>query len=286
MGAECEVADRYDHHSGSNSLSNVFLDSGGKKRSSIIFWIPEEDEILIDFVRNHELLYNIRHPDYRKAQAKQHLWESIGTTLEKSGCDCCKRWGYVRDYYIRHRGKPGSGSSGIAAKKRSELLSFLDSFAVSQRTTTTNVGSSQGLSDVTQLSSTEPNFDSGPEILDPDSNDYFGKMEEEKFQGTPPPKKKKLTHSEERFKLLKQIAERKVAPQNEQDETDLFFGSMAKIYKRFPRKEQAELRIQITNLISNAELKMIKSDASPVCSTLRKEGRMLSSKANVSEFFV
>ncbi|GFS70383.1 hypothetical protein TNCV_4157971 [Trichonephila clavipes] len=108
--------------------------------------------------------------------------------------DCCKKWGYVRDYYIRRRGKPGSGSSGIAAKKRSELLSFLDSFAVSQRTTTTNVGSSQGLSDVTQLSSTEPDFDSGPEILDPDSNDYFGKMEEEKFQGTPPPKKKK-THT-------------------------------------------------------------------------------------------
>ncbi|GFY03561.1 hypothetical protein TNCV_3211981 [Trichonephila clavipes] len=158
MGAECEVAGRYDRHSGSNSLSNVFLDSGGKKMSSNIFWIPEEDEILIDFVRNHELLYNIRHPDNRKAQAKQHLWESIGTTLEKSG---------------------------IAAKKRSELLSFLDSFAVSQRTTTTNVG----LSDVTQFSSTEPDFDSGPEILDPDSNDYFGKMEEEKFQGTPPQKK-------------------------------------------------------------------------------------------------
>ncbi|GFT98499.1 uncharacterized protein TNCV_283401 [Trichonephila clavipes] len=198
--------------------------------SSNIFWIPEEDEILIDFVRNHDILYNIRHPDYRKVQTKQHLWESIGTTLEKSGSDFCKKWGYVRDYYIRHRGKPGSGSSGIAAKKRSELLSFLDSFAVSQRTTTTNVGSSQGLSDVTQLSSTEPDFDSGPEILDPDSNDYFGKMEEEKFQ-----------------------AERKVAPQNEPDEADLFFGSMAKIYKRFPRKEQAELRIQITNLISNAE---------------------------------
>ncbi|GFR25042.1 hypothetical protein TNCT_432951 [Trichonephila clavata] len=54
-----------------------------------------------------------------KVQAKQHLWESIGITLEKSGSDSCKRWGYVRDYYIRRRGKPGSGSSGFAAKKRS-----------------------------------------------------------------------------------------------------------------------------------------------------------------------
>ncbi|GFW59896.1 hypothetical protein TNCV_4699421 [Trichonephila clavipes] len=51
MGAECEVAGRYDHHSGSNSLLHVFLDSGGKekKMSSNIFWTLEEDEILIDF---------------------------------------------------------------------------------------------------------------------------------------------------------------------------------------------------------------------------------------------
>ncbi|GFW90580.1 hypothetical protein TNCV_566181 [Trichonephila clavipes] len=144
-------------------------------------------------------------------------------------------------------------SNGIAAKKRFKLLSLLDSFAASQKPTTTNVGSSQCLSDVTQLSPTEPDIDTGPgiitpEILDPDSNDDFGKMEKDKFQSMPPPKKKKLTHSEERLKLLKQIAERKVAPQNEPDEADLFFfGSMAKIYKRFPRKEQAELRIQITN---------------------------------------
>ncbi|GFR15944.1 uncharacterized protein TNCT_231931 [Trichonephila clavata] len=150
--------------------------------SANIFWTPEQDEILIDFVRNHDVLYNIRHPDYRKVQAKQHLWESIGTTLEKSGSDSCKRWGYVRDYYIRRRGKPGSGSSGFAAKKRSELLSFLDSFAASQKPTTTNVGSSHGLSYATQLSPTEQNIDTGPEIITPDilehdSNDEFGTME-------------------------------------------------------------------------------------------------------------
>ncbi|GFQ77423.1 uncharacterized protein TNCT_567901 [Trichonephila clavata] len=110
--------------------------------SANIFWTPEQDEILIDFVRNHDVLYNIRHPDYRKVQAKQHLWESIGTTLEKSGS--CKRWGYARDYYIRRRGNPGSGSSGFAAKKRSELLSFLDSFAASQRPTTTNSPGAKG----------------------------------------------------------------------------------------------------------------------------------------------
>ncbi|GFY77122.1 uncharacterized protein TNIN_107131 [Trichonephila inaurata madagascariensis] len=234
MGAECKVAGRYDRHIRSNSSLHVFDESGGKKMSVNIFWTPEEEEILIDFVRNHDILYNIRHPDYRMAQIKQHLWESIGTTLDKSGSDSCKRWGYVRDYCIRRRGKPGSGSSGIAAKERSELLSFLDSFAASQRPTTTNVGSSQGLSDATQLSPTEPDIDMGPgiftpEILEHDSNDDLGKMENDKVESMPPPKKKKLTHSEERLKLLKQIAERKIAPQNEPDEADLFLD----LWQRF-----------------------------------------------------
>ncbi|GFT44422.1 hypothetical protein TNCV_5054411 [Trichonephila clavipes] len=59
-----------------------------------------------------------------------------------------------------------------------------------------------------------------PEIIEHDSNDEFGKMEKDKFESIPP-KKEKLTHSEERLKLLKQIAERKVAPQNEPDKADL-----------------------------------------------------------------
>ncbi|GFV61758.1 hypothetical protein TNCV_189151 [Trichonephila clavipes] len=79
MGAE---AGRHDRHNRSKSSLHVFLDSGGKNEFQI-FSTPEEDEIL-DFVRNHDVLYNTRHPDYRKAQTKQ-LWESIGTTLEKSG---------------------------------------------------------------------------------------------------------------------------------------------------------------------------------------------------------
>ncbi|GFQ81137.1 hypothetical protein TNCT_13361 [Trichonephila clavata] len=37
---------------------------------------------------------------------------------EIDGSDCCKRWGYVSDYYIQRSGKPDSGSSGISAKKK------------------------------------------------------------------------------------------------------------------------------------------------------------------------
>jgi len=72
-------------------------------------------------------------------------------------------------------------------------------------------------------------------------------------------KKIKLTHSEERLQLLKQIVERNITPtQNELDETDLIFNSMAKIVKKLPRYEQVQLRMQL--IIGNAELKRISSD--------------------------
>lgn len=50
--------------------------------------------------------------------------------------DCCKRWAYVRDYYIRRKGKPGTGSGGEAEKNRSVLISFLDSLPSSQKLNT------------------------------------------------------------------------------------------------------------------------------------------------------
>lgn len=63
------------------------------------------------------------------------------------------------------------------------------------------------------------------------------------------------TPADERFKILKQIAERQDKKNMEkQDENDLFFGSMAKITKKLPKIVQARLRMQIGNLVGNAEI--------------------------------
>nr|CAD7579146.1 unnamed protein product [Timema californicum] len=53
--------------------------------------------------------------------------------------DFSKRWVYIRYYYIKRKEKPGTGSRGDAAKKRFDLLSFLDGLSSSQRSTITNV---------------------------------------------------------------------------------------------------------------------------------------------------
>lgn len=74
-------------------------------------------------------------------------------------------------------------------------------------------------------------------------------------------KRKNNSHAQERLNLLKQIANRKPSPQIELDETDLIFSSMAKIFKKLPRYEQVQLRMQIGSLIGNAELRHISIDS-------------------------
>ena len=48
-------------------------------------WSNEDDEMLIDFVKVHECLYNVQLKDYRKTQMKQNLWNEIGKIINKTG---------------------------------------------------------------------------------------------------------------------------------------------------------------------------------------------------------
>jgi hypothetical protein len=70
-------------------------------------------------------------------------------------------------------------------------------------------------------------------------------------------KKRKLSSTAEaRLQLLQvqDIARRSQHVPEPQDETDLYFASMAKIVKKLPLQEQVRLRLEIGNLIGNAEL--------------------------------
>jgi hypothetical protein len=60
--------------------------------------------------------------------------------------------------------------------------------------------------------------------------------------------------AEGRLQLLQDIARRSQRVPESQDETDLYFASMAKIVKKLPLQEQVMLRLEIGNLIGNAEL--------------------------------
>lgn len=54
-------------------------------KQQVATWSAEQDEILIDFVRTHEILYNIQLKEYRNSQSKQRLWHEIGEILKRTG---------------------------------------------------------------------------------------------------------------------------------------------------------------------------------------------------------
>ncbi|VVC96973.1 unnamed protein product [Leptidea sinapis] len=232
-------------------------------------WSSKEDEQLIEFVRAHEVLYNVKNENHRKKQLKQKLWCEVGEILSKSYSDCHKRWCYVRDYYIRRRGKPGTG--GEAARKRSELLSFLDHFPSSQRNSNINVievadpGKNTGNNSehtqeniINRDDNTSFNNESDSNSDTCEKNEEIIKEFKRDFNSVwSNQKRRKYSQNQERFNVLKHlIANRKPSTQNDVlNETDLFFSSMAKIVKKLPRYEQAQLRMQIGELVGNAELR-------------------------------
>lgn len=69
----------------------------------------------------------------------------------------------------------------------------------------------------------------------------------------------KSKNSDERIKLLREIAGRNRQPAIglEQDVNDLFFASMAKMVKKLPEIQQARLRMQISNIVANAEIEFL-----------------------------
>lgn len=49
-----------------------------------VIWTREGDEILIDLVRNNEVIYNGKSKDYRKAHLKQNMPSSLDDRFIKS----------------------------------------------------------------------------------------------------------------------------------------------------------------------------------------------------------
>ena len=48
-------------------------------------WTAEQDELLINEVKQREALYNYRIKEFKNAQLKSHMWIEIGRILKLSG---------------------------------------------------------------------------------------------------------------------------------------------------------------------------------------------------------
>merc|ERR1712071_115297 len=65
----------------------------------------QADQLLIEQVRSHKVLYAVATKSNRDNQLRDRAWMEIARTLERSVEDSKERWRYMRDRYVKDVGK-------------------------------------------------------------------------------------------------------------------------------------------------------------------------------------
>ncbi|XP_017481374.1 PREDICTED: transcription factor Adf-1-like [Rhagoletis zephyria] len=97
------------------------------------------DEILIEEVRNHPLLYDLAHMEYKNLRRKDYAWKEVAANTKLSELECKKRWKSLRDSYKRCKrmDQLASGSSAETPREKwrhCESLPFFENISNSRRT--------------------------------------------------------------------------------------------------------------------------------------------------------
>ncbi|KAF5270515.1 hypothetical protein FQA39_LY08393 [Lamprigera yunnana] len=258
-----------------------------------VSWNSEQDNILINFVKNHELLYNVKCKGYRKGHLKQNIWREIAAVLNKTGKiylgDTPKDISFSGS--VKRAVEMGGGVTepvGIVASSNGKVAGKTGIIA----DVLGRLGSSAGiLWNITNINTSDAEMitilDNDKDETDVVAENTFKILEQDYVQYNITPEEfqnsnynsgskkeqhlqlskkwKALSKSNERLKLLQQIVDqqRQTLPE---DETDLFFASMAKIVKKLPECERVRLRMEINVLIGNTELKCL-TQKTDTCST-------------------
>lgn len=85
---------------------------------------------LIVLVRQEDMLYNIKNPDYRNVKRKLEVWERISGKLRKSVKQCRAKWKALRDQFIREHKRLGVQKNAELMPKwrHYDALMFLQQF--------------------------------------------------------------------------------------------------------------------------------------------------------------
>ncbi|TMW42604.1 hypothetical protein DOY81_012315, partial [Sarcophaga bullata] len=94
------------------------------------------DDILIQEVKNHSILYDYSHSEYRNLKKKEREWREIAASTRMNVKECKKRWKGLRDSYKRCK-KKDTKFNGVGKTQRKwkyfSALQFLDNVTGSRR---------------------------------------------------------------------------------------------------------------------------------------------------------
>ncbi|XP_050421614.1 transcription factor Adf-1-like [Adelges cooleyi] len=247
-------------------------------------------ELLIEKVRQHEVLYNVGSVNYRDQQIRQAAWEEIGKELKLPGSVAKQKWEQLRRCFCnaRNRRRDDGTKSGMSSKKKSlwkyePQMSFVLPFLESRKIRGNLIESQTSANLISEPEDTsegsEEETQNEQSIQDDQAvNDEatFSDVEPavERREHTARHKKQKPRTDgqaqqvvelilKENLNLRKRQYDGKCVRQevpktNSQyenlDDTDMFFLSMAKMTKRLPTVEQAQIKLALSNSVLSAEI--------------------------------
>lgn len=253
------------------------------KTTKTLFTITD-DELLVEEVSKNRVLYDSSHEKHKDVNFKDVIWNNISSVVGQCAEDCKKRWRNIRDTYMRHKKKLGTGSSALAKKKwfLADSLTFLNNVEY-ERNTTTNINASDtttndtttndNVNDTTTNVNTNDSFmdflsEESSELFEEDNTTEKSTKEPNFNEFQKPNKKFKSKYNKKDFS--KHQSERAVIIQNlhkqnetilnkvtNNDETDLFFQSIAAMVKKLPPRGISEARLQVLKTISELEDKYL-----------------------------
>ncbi|KAK4881629.1 hypothetical protein RN001_004948 [Aquatica leii] len=77
------------------------------------------DSKLFELVRQHPILFNVKHHQYKDANVRDNIWIEIAASLKQQVGDCKHRWKNIRDTFMRHK-KASKLPTGSARSKKLE----------------------------------------------------------------------------------------------------------------------------------------------------------------------
>ncbi|KAK6639685.1 hypothetical protein RUM43_007958 [Polyplax serrata] len=94
-----------------------------------------DDDLLIECVRQYEVLFDPSHPKYMDFSYKNDVWNEIGDQLQVNVYACKSRWNNIRDTYRKSLRK-STTRSGQSTRKKYKLapkLTFLNKYLADRK---------------------------------------------------------------------------------------------------------------------------------------------------------
>ncbi|XP_050316202.1 uncharacterized protein LOC126750595 [Anthonomus grandis grandis] len=264
---------------------------------------------LIENVRNHECLFNVKSRHYRNQSMRQEAWEEIAKEINSPLPSVRETWTKLRNAFLnakkRRQTKSGQETTKVVPWKYEQEMSFLIPHLECRQTKSNlesqkdqpnviddeSTGSDDVINNTLQesitlnadnLTQTQHSSTDTPVISTPIHPKYSQKKARLSSKDI------SLNPTEEMVRIMKQNAEARNerrnkinsdSPSSNLDEVDMFYLSMAKTVKRLPQREQAYIRMEFCRMVSEAEIRNLDAKSLPVSVTISTDNQSTSTSS-------